>query len=102
MAKLNWKKVGNEIRKWKQGTQAIGVARNTGLRKTAGAPCGICLTGEAVSCVGPYGRFMGCSRYPDCTARCKVSASGEAVGEWWDVWTQRLNRIPPSYNWRNR
>jgi ssDNA-binding Zn-finger/Zn-ribbon topoisomerase 1 len=82
MARMNWKRVSDETRMWKQGTETIGVARDAIQRETSGEPCGICLTGEAVLRTGPHGRFMGCSRYPRCSGTCKVSGSGEIVGEW--------------------
>jgi hypothetical protein len=82
---LKWKRVADQARAWRYGHEQI-ILPKAKRQPSNQAPwkdelCGICGTGSAVLRHGPFGAFLACTQYPQCSGKRKL-ARGQMVGDW--------------------
>jgi ssDNA-binding Zn-finger/Zn-ribbon topoisomerase 1 len=85
MSRMNWDLVRDETRVFTHGYEQL--SRPKGADKPASnqalldVRCPFCQS-KAVRRQSRFGLFLGCGRYPQCTATCNLSADGAVRGEW--------------------
>jgi Topoisomerase DNA binding C4 zinc finger len=95
MAKMNWKKVKAENKARTHGFERLSKPRKSNLPEPTNAVvdqhCEFCQS-RAVHRVSRFGPFLGCERYPQCTATRSLSSDGARILGVWKLSKLQLSR----------